>query len=68
MLATILPMLFVACNNEEESTSKIVGRWELVGVYFSEEDRWYNAETDIETLHELEFRSNGSGQFNDYNI
>ena len=66
IMATLLPLFFVACNKEEEPTSKIVGLWELSQMYFPDEQRWYNAEVDIEELHEVEFKNDGSGQFNDY--
>ncbi len=68
MLATMLPLLFVACSNDDEkvSQSELVGLWELSKKYIPEDNRWYYAEEDIDELHEMEFCDDGSGQFNDY--
>lgn len=68
ILATMLPLLFVACNNKDEATlqNEIVGLWELSKKYIPEDNRWYYAEEDIDELHEVEFYDDGSGQFNNY--
>ncbi len=68
ILATMLPLLFASCNNDEKTTpeSEIIGLWELSKKYIPEDNRWYYAEEDIDELHEVEFYDDGSGQFNNY--
>ena len=68
ILATMLPLLFVACSYKDEATlqNEIVGLWELSKKYIPEDNRWYYAEEDIDELHEVEFYDDGSGQFNNY--
>ncbi|MDO5487844.1 MAG: hypothetical protein Q4F42_05125 [Rikenellaceae bacterium] len=68
ILATMLPLLFVACSNKDETTpqNEIVGLWELSKKYIPEDNRWYYAEENIDELHEVEFYDDGSGQFNNY--
>ena len=68
LLATLLPMLFVACNNEENHPSQpeIVGLWELSKAYIAEDDRWWYAEDDISDMYQLEVKNDGSGKYTHY--
>ena len=68
ILATMLPLLFIACSDKDETTpqNEIVGLWELSKKYIPEDNRWYYAEENIDELHEVEFYDDGSGQFNNY--
>ncbi len=68
LLATLLPMLFVACNNEENHPSQpeIVGLWELSKAYIAEDDRWWYAEDDISELYQLQINNDSSGKFTHY--
>ena len=68
LLATLLPMLFVACNNEENHPSQpeIEGLWELSKAYIAEDDRWWYAEDDISDMYQLEVKNDGSGKFTHY--
>lgn len=68
MLATMLPLLFVACNNDENEIPKheIVGLWELEKAYIAEDDRWWYAEDDIADMYQLEVKNDDSGKFAHY--
>ncbi len=63
----VLPLMFTACKKDDpNSQSEIVGLWELTKKYIPEEDRWYNAEVDLDELNQVEFNKDGSGQFSWY--
>ena len=70
MLATMLPLMFVACNdneNDEKQTKhQIVGLWELENAYIKEDARWWYTKDDISDMYQLEVKSDNSGKFTHY--
>ena len=71
MLATMLPLMFVACNDNENDENKppkhqIVGLWELEKAYIEEDDRWWYAKDDISDMYQLEVKNDNSGKFTHY--
>lgn len=71
MLATMLPLVFVACSDNENDENKppkhqIVGLWELEKSYVGEDDRWWYAEDDISDMYQLEVKNDDSGKFTHY--
>lgn len=70
MLATMLPLMFVACNDnendEKQPKHQIVGLWELEKAYIEEDDRWWYAKDDISDMYQLEVKNDGSGKFTHY--
>ena len=67
-LAMALPMLFVACNKDDDQGNKnsIIGLWELTKAYIEEDDRWWYAEEDMADLYQLEVSNDDSGKFTHY--
>ena len=70
MLATMLPLMFVACNDnendEKQPKHQIVGLWELEKAYIEEDDRWWYAKDDISDMYQLEVKNDNSGKFTHY--
>ena len=63
MLVTMLPLMFVACNDnendEKQPKHQIVGLWELEKAYIEEDDRWWYAKDDISDMYQLEVKKEG---------